>query len=146
MIFDSSRSVVLDSSVVVKWFRRYETLWEQAFKLRQAYLDGQLFIHVPDLLIYEIANVLRHKPDIDETRVQHAIQSLFDMGIGIEHIGLGVIGRAIEIAYSCDVTVYDAAFVALAEQLETDLITADEKMARQLRAMPRIYYLADIAS
>ena len=43
-----------------------------------------------------------------------------------------------------DVTVYDAAFVALAEQLETDLITADEKMARQLRAMPRICYLADI--
>ena len=55
-------SVVLDSSVVIKWFRRYEVPQEQALELRQAYLDGHLFIHVPDLLIYEIARATWRLP------------------------------------------------------------------------------------
>jgi len=54
-------SVVLDSSVIIKWFRRYESLREQSIKLRQAYLAGHLSIIVSDILIYEIANVLRYK-------------------------------------------------------------------------------------
>jgi len=65
MSFKTLDSVVLDSSVVIKWFRRYETLCEQSVKLRQAYLAGRLFIIVPDILIYEIANVLRYKPWIN---------------------------------------------------------------------------------
>ena len=81
-----SDRVVLDSSVIIKWFRRNEVLQEQALELRQIYLDGRISIHVPELLIYEIANVLRHKSDMDRSKVQQALQSLFDMQIGIEHI------------------------------------------------------------
>ena len=141
--FEPSSSVVLDSSVVIKWFRRYEVLQEQALKLRRTYLDGRLFIHVPDLLIYEIANVLRYKPDMNQTRVQQALQSLLDMRMGIEHIGPEMMGRAVEIAYSYGVTVYDAAFVALAEQLESDLITADRGLIQKLHNIPYVCNLAD---
>ena len=144
MNFEPPGSVVLDSSVVIKWFRRYEVLWEQALELRQAYLDGHLFIHVPDLLIYEIANVLRHKSDMNQTKVQQVLQSLFDMRIGIEHIGPEAILRAVEIAYSYGVTVYDAAFVVLAEQLEADFITVDEELVQRLRDIPYVYHLADL--
>ncbi len=144
MSFDLSGSVVLDSSVVIKWFRRHEALQEQAFLLRRAYLDGHLSIYVPDLLIYEVANVLRYKPDMDQTGVQEALQSFFDMGIGIEPIGSGTIRRTAAIAYSYDVTVYDAVYVALAEQLEASFVTADEKLIRNLNDIPYIYRLADI--
>jgi len=57
-------SALLDSSVILKWFRRNETWREVALQLRQTYLDGHMLIYVPDLLIYEIANVLRYKPDL----------------------------------------------------------------------------------
>lgn len=57
--------------------------------------------YVPDLLIYEIANVLRYKPDLDRAQVQQALESLYDMQIKIEDITAGVIRRAIEIAYAC---------------------------------------------
>lgn len=145
MSLELSGPVVLDSSVVIKWFRRYEELREQALELRQAYLDGRLLIYVPDLLIYEIANVLRYKPDMNQGKVQQVLQSLFDMGIVINRIGPEVIERAVEIAYSYDVTVYDAAFIALAERLEADFITADEKLIRKLHNVPYVHHLADYA-
>ncbi len=141
MIYKPSHSVILDSSVVIKWFRRYEILYKQAIELRQSYLDGDLFIIVPDILIYEIANVLRHKPDMNPSKVQQAVQSLFDMGIEIQHIGLDIIEKGITIAYIYDITVYDAAFVAFAESLEIDLITADEKLVQKLNNFPNIHYL-----
>jgi predicted nucleic acid-binding protein len=72
--FQLSRSVLLDSSVVIKWFRKDEVLRDRAIQLRQAYLDGQLTIYVPDLLVYEIANVLRYKPDLDRAQVQKALE------------------------------------------------------------------------
>ena len=139
-----SSAVVVDSSVVIKWFRRYEELREQALKLRQAYLDGQLFIHVPALLIYEVANVLRYKADMSKSKVQQALQSLFDMGIGIEYINPKAVEKAVEIAYSYDVTIYDATFVALAWQLDISFITADQKLARKLHAISYVHDLADL--
>jgi predicted nucleic acid-binding protein len=145
MSFEPPGSVVLDSSIVIKWFRRYEMLQEQALQLRQAYLDGHLFIRVPNLLIYEIANVLRYKPDVNETKAQQAIQSLFDMKIRIEHIGPEAIGRAIEMAYSYNVTVYDGVFVALAEQLQAGFITVDEELLQKFHNIPYVYHLADFA-
>lgn len=143
--FQLSRSVLLDSSVVIKWFRKDEVLRDRAIQLRQAYLDGQLTIYVPDLLVYEIANVLRYKPDLDRAQVQKALESLYAMQIKIEDITAGVISRTIEIAYSYDITVYDAAFVAMAEHLETDFITADEKLGQKLQNISYVRYLADLA-
>lgn len=145
MTFHVSKSVLLDSSVVIKWFREDEVLRDRAIQLRRAYLDGHLTIYVPDLLVYEIANALRYKPDLDRTQVQQALETLYDMQIKIENITAGVIRRAIEIAYSHDITVYDAAFVAMAEHLEADFITADEKLAQRLQNISYVCYLADLA-
>jgi len=144
MSFAPSDCVVLDSSVIIKWFRRHEALREQALELRQAYLDGRIVIHVPDLLIYEIANVLRYKPDMNETKVQQALQSLFDIRIGVEHINSEAIGEAVSIAYSYDVTVYDAIFVALAKRLESHFITADGKLVQKLCNITYIHHLTDL--
>lgn len=140
-----SDRVVLDSSVIIKWFRRNEVLQEQALELRQIYLDGRISIHVPELLIYEIANVLRHKSDMDRSKVQQALQSLFDMQIGIEHINPEMMERVINIAYSNNITVYDAIFVTLAEHLEADFITVDERLLQKLLNIPYAYHLTNIA-
>lgn len=141
--FELASSVVLDGSVVIKWFRKYETLYDQAIRLRQEYLDGKLFIIVPDILVYEIANVLRYKPDMNQSKVQQAIQSLFDMGIEIQFVSPDIVLRSITIAYIYDVTVYDAIFVTLAERLEVDFITVDEKLIQKLDKFPNIYHLTE---
>ena len=137
-------SALLDSSVILKWFRREETWREVALELRQAYLDGQVIIYVQDLLIYEIANVLRYKPDLTQLQVQEAVSSFYDMDIRIAQISQEVIEQAIRFAYFQDITVYDAAFVAMADYLKIPFITSDEKLVQKVGQFPYVRHISDL--
>ena len=127
--------VVLDTSVVIKWFRHGEVLAEQALALRKAYLDGQIEVTLPTLLAYELANVLRYKTDLTTEQVQAAVGSLFDMDLTWVLPSGAVMRRAVEIARNHDTTVYDATFAALAESLGAIFLTADERLVRRLEAL-----------
>ena len=137
--------VVLDTSVVIKWFRQGEVLASQALALRDAYLDGAITVLVPSLLVYELANVLRYKEDLTTEQVEEAVQSLFDMGLEFVPPLNAVMRRAVEIARACETTVYDAAFASLAESLEATFITADERLARKLEALSLVRLLGDVS-
>src|SRR5512136_2834574 len=100
-------ALVLDTSVVVKWFRQGEVLAGPALKLRADYLDGQIAVFVPALLAYELANVLRYKTDLTAGQVQDAIRSLFDMGLEWVLPTSAAVRRATEIACACEATIYD---------------------------------------
>jgi len=138
-------SALLDSSVVLKWFRRDEVWRDVALQLRLAYIEGRMVIYVPDLLTYEIANVLRHKPDLNQGQVQAALNSLYDMQIRIVKGSREVIKEAIHLAYLYDVTVYDAAFVAVAESLNVSFITADDKLSQKLAKAPNVHHVSVFA-
>jgi predicted nucleic acid-binding protein len=135
-------STVLDSSVVLKWFRKDEIWRDSALQMRQIYLDGHMLIYVPDLLIYEIANVLRYKPDLTNQQVQEALDSLYDLHIKIVEISQEMIKGAIRLAYSYGITVYDAAFMALAESLKVPFVTADEKLSEKLSDVPYVQHIS----
>ena len=55
-----------------------------------------------------------------------------------------VMRRAVEIAYTYETTVYDAAFAALAESLNATFITADERVTRRLESLPFVCFLGDV--
>jgi predicted nucleic acid-binding protein len=138
-----SAHLVPDTSVVIKWFRQGEILADQALALRTAYLDGQVQISVPSLLAYELTNVLRYKDDLTTAQVEEAIQSLFDMGMDWVPPSTVLMRRATVIARASEATVYDAAFVALAESLEATFVTADEELVRRLAGWPFVHFLGD---
>jgi predicted nucleic acid-binding protein len=135
--------VVLDTSVVIKWFRQGEVFAGQALVLRDAYLDGRIVVLVPSLLAYELANVLRYKGDLTTEQVQEAVQSLFDMGLEWVLPSGTAMRRAVEIARAYETTVYDAAFAALAESLDATFVTADERLVRRLEALPFVRLLGE---
>jgi predicted nucleic acid-binding protein len=136
--------IVPDTSVVIKWFRQGEVLAERALALRAAYLDGQIQVPVPSLLVYELANVLRYKNDLTTAQIGEAVQSLFDMDLEQVPPTAMMMRRAAVIAREADVTVYDATFAALAEGLEATFVTADERLARRLAAWPFVLFLGDM--
>jgi predicted nucleic acid-binding protein len=138
------KSVLLDSSVVIKWFRQSEIWRDAAILLRQEYLNGRLIIYIPDLLIFEIANVLRYKPDLNRLQVQEALLSLFDLQIAIVAISKEVITKAIDLAYSQDLTIYDAAFVAMSLNLNVPFITADEKLIQKLSGFSNVQHISTL--
>lgn len=135
---------VLDSSVLIKWFRQGEVLANQALAVRDAYLDGHVDVIVPDLVAYELANVLRFKMDLSTEQVCAGVQSLFDLGLDWIAPSPAVMDRTVEIARQYDTTVYDAAFVALAERLDVALITADARLVQRLASLQYVRFLGDL--
>ncbi len=138
--------VVPDTSVVIKWFRQGEVVAEEAKALRSAYLDGEIQLTVPALLAYELANVLRYKDDLTTAQVEEAVQSLFDLDLEWVPPSAALMRRAAAIARAAGVTVYDAAFVALAESVQATFVTADEQLVRRLAAWPFVLHLGDVQS
>jgi len=66
------------------------------------------------------------------------------MGLSLHAVTRERLVRAVEIAFAHDVTIYDAAFIALAEEFRSDFITADERLARQLSGIDSVYTLREI--
>jgi predicted nucleic acid-binding protein len=137
-------SIVLDTSVVIKWFRQGEVLAEEALALRDAYLYGQIEVALPTLLAYELANVLRYKADMNTKQVQTAVRSLFDMGLAWVLPSSEMMERAVEIARTHNTTVYNATFAALAESVGATFVTADERLIRRLEALPLVRFLGQV--
>ena len=136
--------LVLDTSVIIKWYRQGEVLAQKALALRTTYLAGEANVSVPSLLVYEVTNVLRYKNDLSTDQVKEAVQSLFDMNLDIIFPSLLIIDQAVELARTYNITVYDAIFVALAQALSVTFITADERLAQRLAALSFIHFLDEV--
>lgn len=68
---------VLDSSVIVKWFRQEEVLAEGRLSLRLACLVGRRHVAAPELLICEVENVPCHRTELSAEEILEAVWSLF---------------------------------------------------------------------
>jgi len=125
--------VVLDSSVVVKWFSK-EAKSDKAVRLMDSHVEGSVELLVSELLFCEITNALRYKPDFNVEKLKNATGQLFNLHMNVMPLTEKLLARAVEIAYDGDVTLYDALPVALAEHRKTVCITADEETQyRKLR-------------
>jgi len=138
------KKYVIDTSVAVKWFSKVEDDTENALQLRKKMLDGICSITVPDLLIYELANALKHNPKFSSRDVKVALDSIFNMGIEIREAEGLVIAQAIDIALRLNVTVYDACFMALSRMEKMPFITADYKFIERVKSFKGIIRLSEM--
>jgi predicted nucleic acid-binding protein len=120
------REVVLDSSVVVKWFSQ-EVKSEEALVLLDSFIEGSIELVVSEILFCEVGNALRYKSNYDTEKLKDALTQLFDLRMKVVHLTESLLARAVEIAYDGKITLYDALPVAIAEARRTVCITADEQ-------------------
>lgn len=113
---------VVDASVVVKWYIP-EQNHEQARALRDAYLNGTHDLLAPALMPFEAVNVLRYSGQYDGDRLVDASETLPEYGV--ELVAYRTLPSIAEIATELDVTIYDAAYLALAAETESLVYTAD---------------------
>lgn len=135
---------VLDASVVIKWFRTLEVDCQKASLLREKFLHEELNIAIPELLLYEIANVLRYKPDLIASDVISVIQSVLRMKLEIKPLLLSTLSSAIFLGYQYNITVYDAIYLSLAQEIGYSFITADEKLYEKIKEMEFVHLLNQI--
>ena len=136
------KAAVIDSSVILKWFRPQEPHAETANAILRAYLDERLDLTLPDLAVYEIANVMRYRTSESET-VQ-AAEVLFNFRIPLYRVSYQTIRRAVQVSVERDITVYDATFFVAAETLRLQLVTADKRFYQAIRSIPGMFFLSDL--
>ena len=126
--------LVLDASVIAKWFK-YEEGREKALEIRDNFISDQEQITFPDLLILELANLLRFSRIYNQTDIIKAVESIENMDIDIVVPTFEVIKDSVRMAVENDLTVYDAVYISLAESLGCDFITADEKLHQKVKKL-----------
>lgn len=120
---------VVDASVVTKWYIP-ERDHEPARLLRDGYLSGDYDLLAPSLLPFEVVNALMFSGHYDGDALQEASGSLTDYGLSL--LPYRELGPVAEIANDLDLTVYDAAYVALADTRGSIVYTADSRLLDDL--------------
>ena len=123
--------IVLDASVVAKWFIEEENT-EKAIEIRDKFVRGEIEVLVPSLLIYEIGNVFLKHPAKNSKDVENDFKALFDIGMEIVEINKPEIKDIHKNAKHFGITFYDAVYVTLALKEGCKLITADKKLKRKV--------------
>ncbi|MBI2863068.1 MAG: type II toxin-antitoxin system VapC family toxin [Chloroflexi bacterium] len=121
------RSLLLDSSVVVKWFRN-ETDSDKALAIQEEFLKGNLDVHISELTLYETANALRYSGDHTADQIGEYLESIVTLGIAAYAFDWDVLKLAIEGSFAKGVSIYDAYLVSLAKSHGHMLLTADAKL------------------
>ncbi len=132
--------MIVDASVAVKWFTA-EALHDEA----RALLTGSEPLLAPDILAVEFANAMwakTRRDEIDEAEAVRAIAAVSGRGQPQLQPSAPLVPRAFELARSLDHPVYDCIYLALAEMLDTFLMTADRHFADSAQAYRRVRLLS----
>ena len=135
--------IILDASVVLKWFSE-EEYTDKALEIRERIRIGEESAITPDLLLYELANALKFNPEFDVTDVRDALASIFDMDMAIVTPIPEILNSAVKLAFTYGITVYDALYIALAEELELIFITADRRLCDRVSNIDSVKFIADV--
>jgi predicted nucleic acid-binding protein len=115
--------LVLDASVVLKWFHRSgERHAEQARSLRAAYERGELLVRATPLLRLELINVAGRRWHSGQRALMRLAGALDALGFELVEPELHRVARWT----ASGLTAYDAAYVAVAEAVAVPVVTDDD--------------------
>jgi predicted nucleic acid-binding protein len=123
------RRLVLDASVVVRWFRKPAEPAGAA--LRSDFEAGGVAVTIPGLLLLELLNVAGRQWRWQEEELLEFAEELGSTKFELLDPDLGRVAKWV----ARGLTAYDASYVALAEQLDVPLITFDRAI---ITAAPQV--------
>jgi predicted nucleic acid-binding protein len=139
------RSIVLDASVGAKWIPLFshEPLVAKAIDFHDRWNAGALHIWIPDFFWIEIASILWKSVRRGVTGATEAETALTDLQAqGLSMVSTAaLVNKALTIGIKHGRSVYDCLYVALADSSNSELITADEKLANALASHYPIKWL-----
>lgn len=120
--------IILDSSVILKWFyKEDEKHLAQAELTLKHILEGETILLVPELVKYEVLNVLLTSKKLPYLHAKDALDLFFKLPISFAVLDLQLASNTYKIAIEADITYYDASFIALAKQEDAVLVTDNPK-------------------
>lgn len=119
--------IVIDSSVVFKWFDKTEAGGEQALQLLRNHLSKSNNIVVPSLILYELANAWSTKSILKFEAIIDNLGLLKRYSLKIINVDFDLLEKAVLMSKEYSVSVYDAVYAVLAKEKSCNLVTADKK-------------------
>ncbi len=121
--------VVADTSVALKWFHsESEQEVEEARALLSAHRERRIVLHILDLTLYELGNaLLRGRPSFKGERTAKVIEALAEMCPAVAPT-ITDLRQACRLAEEHGLTLYDAAYAAVAERRDALLATLDDQL------------------
>jgi predicted nucleic acid-binding protein len=119
--------IVVESSAMV------DALVDQPVNPQLLALLADEELHAPALLDFEVASALRGHAvggKLDQPRLDEAIEDFTALRIE-RHQMTGLLGHILDLRDNF--TVYDAAYIVLAQALDSPLVTADTKLSEAMR-------------
>lgn len=138
--------VVVDASLAYKWLVR-EEYTDKALAILRTWLNEGIIPAAPHLLPFEVSNALHKRVIRGELTVEGAVDLIGNLLTSeIEfHNPWNLYGKALETASRFrQAAAYDAHYLALAESLDCELWTADEKFYRSVRQeMGQVHWIGE---
>ena len=138
-----SASIVVDSSVIVKWLNQTDELHlAQADALLRRARNKSLGLSAPELAKFEVGNALSYK-HLSLPELVEALSLLYSFPLTFISWNIALAARAAEFAATHSISYYDASFVALAEYLHAPLVTDNPKhqqKVKDVKVIPLVSY------
>lgn len=122
---------VIDASIALMWF-----VPEAHSPDAQGLLGPAHELHAPDLIFPEVGNVLRKRVSgrhMSAAEAEAVLAGLRRLPVQLHPAG-GLIAPAVRLAVELQQTVYDTLYLALAQQEQARLVTADRRFHKALLA------------
>ena len=134
---------VVDASVVVKWFSKFEEDADSSEELLNSHIEGTSMLVSCSLVLYEVCNALRFNPNFGKEDVSKAAASLLKLELELVDFP-EVFESAIGLAFSRGITIYDATYIAVSRTRHIPLITADYKLLSKIKELPLLIPLKEM--
>jgi predicted nucleic acid-binding protein len=139
---------VVDASVALKWYFRDEEFIPQADSLLEAFSSGIATITAPSFIRYEVANALtvaNRQGRLSLDQLLNRLQSFFALDIVPPTDDDALLLSAIQLATQVPVAFYDALYLAIAQRLDYNFVTADERLHRRTKdKLPWVVWIGNL--
>jgi predicted nucleic acid-binding protein len=136
--------MIVDASVILMAFFPDEVNHSQAQTLIRAYALGTVELHGPNLLSHEVTNAILQairRRRITLEIAQEILTAFEDLSLPLEPV---VPRQILALAHRFDRSAYDAAYLNLAESLNTQLITGDQRLYNAVSPhLPWVVWIGD---
>jgi len=120
--------VVVDTSVVLKWLNQIDEKYiAEAEKLLEAAKLNKIQLLAPELLKYEIGNVLLVAKKLSGLEIEEALDFFYAIPINFIPETVSLAASSYEIGRNLNITYYDASFISLAKEYNATLVTDNIK-------------------
>jgi predicted nucleic acid-binding protein len=136
---------VIDASVALKWYLSDEEHGDRALDLLEGHATDRFFLLAPALLEFEVANglaIAKRRGRVGDDDALKAMDGFRDLGIGLYPLS-PLFPKVLVYCDRHNVSAYDAAYVALADDLKIHLVTADKRLFDSTRKLRFVKWIGE---